>query len=67
MFIHMHSLLVTHRNDSGINDCVQSPGSKPCIDKRANTASDMRSKILQWYGGTERLAIGYGGEHMKGA
>ena len=51
IFIHMYSWLAgTHPNDSGINDCVQSPSSKPCIIMRANTATDIRTKILQWYG-----------------
>lgn len=45
-----HDWSVTHPSDLGINDCVQSPGSKPCIIMRANTATDIRTKILQWYG-----------------
>jgi hypothetical protein len=42
--------MVTHGNNLDINDCVQSPSSKPCIIMRANTATDIGTKILQWYG-----------------
>lgn len=48
----LYLLPVTHLVDSGINGCVQTRGSEPCLSRRAITATDMNS-------GMRHRVVGY--------
>jgi len=62
LFSHIHSH-VTHQDHLVINNRVRSPGSKPCIDMRANATMGITKILVVW--GTERLAVRCCGvEHM---
>jgi hypothetical protein len=55
----------THRDNLGINECVQSPGSKPCIDKQPTVAA-MDTGAITYSGMGYRTASSWsGGEQRK--